>query len=161
MRSLIIYYSYYRNHTEKIAKLFQKRIHCDLIHLDKDSDLNIDIEGYDLIGFGSGIYTETMSPKLFMLIDRLDLKDKNVFVFSTSGIGMNFYNKSLIKVLESKGAINRGSFACMGSFETRDFSNFRIFDIFAFFANGHPNKRDFKKAEKFIDRVIHVDLLKS
>lgn len=156
MKCLIIYYSYYRNHTEKIAKLFQNRIDCDLIHLNKNSDLDIDIEDYDLIGFGSGIYTETMSPKLFMLVDRLNIKDKNVFVFSTSGIGMKFYNNSLVRVLETKGAIIRGSFACLGDFQTKDFSNFRLFDLFAFFAKGHPNKRDFKKAEKFIDSVINL-----
>ena len=153
-KTLIIYYSYYRNHTEKIASAFKDKIDCDLIHLDGKSDLNIDIEKYDLIGFGSGIYTETMSPKLFMLVDRLDLKGKNVFVFSTSGLGMKFYNKGLIKVLKSKGAIIRGSFACMGSFRTKDFSNFRLFDILGSFARNHPNKKDLKRAEKFIDRIV-------
>ena len=154
MTTLIIYYSYYRNHTEKIARLFADRIDCDLIQLEDGGHVDVDLDKYDLIGFGSGIYTETMSPKIFLLADKLNLKGKNVFVFSTSGIGMTFYNRSLIKALESKGAIIRGSFACLGSFETRNFSNFRGFDLFSFFAKGHPNKRDYKRAEKFIDRVI-------
>lgn len=154
MRTLIIYYSYYRNHTDKIARVFADRIDCDLIRLEGDRHFDIDLDKYDLIGFGSGIYTETISPKIFLLVDKLNLQGKDVFVFSTSGIGMTFYNKSLIKVLEAKGAINRGSFACLGSFETRDFSNFRGFDLFSFFAKGHPNKRDYKRAEKFIDRLV-------
>ncbi|PSJ32163.1 flavodoxin [Peptostreptococcus russellii] len=154
MKTLIICYSYYKNHTEKIARVFKDRIGCNLIKLDGKNDLDIDIEDYDLIGFGSGIYAESISPKIFLLIDKLNLKGKNVFVFSTSGIGKKFYNKSLIKVLKSKGAIVRGSFACMGSFVTKDFSNFKLFDLFAFFARNHPNKKDFKDAEKFIDRVI-------
>lgn len=154
MKTLIIYYSFYKKNTEKIANVFANRIDCDLIHLELDSDLKIDIEKYNLIGFGSGIYTETISPKIFLLIDKLDLEGKEVFVFSTSGIGMRFYNKSLIKALNSKGAINIGSFACLGSFERRDFSSFRGFDLFSFFAKNRPNERDYRRAEKFIDKLI-------
>lgn len=153
MKILILYYSYYRNHTEKIAQVFKERTNCDLIHI-KDIDHDeLNIEGYDLIGFGSGIYTETISPKVFLLADKLDLKGKNVFVFSTSGIGMKFYNKSLIKQLQSKGAIIKGSFACLGSFESKDFTNIRLFDIFKKISEGRPNHKDFKKAEKFIDKI--------
>jgi len=61
------------------------------------------------------------------LVDKLNLAGKNVFVFSTSGIGMKFYNNRLIKLLESKGAINKGSFACKGSFMARNFLDFCIF----------------------------------
>lgn len=154
MRTLIIYYSYYRKHTEKIAKIFADRIDADLINLNGNNNLKIDIDSYDLIGFGSGIYTETMSPKLFMCIDKLDLEAKNVFVFSTSGIGMKFYNNSLVRSLEKKRARVKGSFACSGSFETKDFSNFKLFDLFSYFARNHPNKMDLRRAEKFIDKII-------
>lgn len=154
MKTLIICYSYYRMHTEKIAKVLADRIDADIINLNGSNDLDIDLDSYDLIGFGSGIYTETMSPKLFMFIDKLDLEDKNVFVFSTSGIGMKFYNNSLVRSLQAKGSKVKGSFACFGSFKTSDFSNFKMFDILSFFARNRPNKVDFRRAEKFIDRII-------
>jgi flavodoxin len=152
MKSLIIYCSDYKNNTEKIAGLFAEKIDSDLINIRNVSD--IDIENYNLIGFGSGVYRESLSPNLFKLADKLNLSSKNVFVFSTSGVGMKFYNNKLIKFLVSKGAINKGSFACKGSFVAREFSNNKIFDIMGKLSQGHPDDKDFKEAKRFIGRVV-------
>lgn len=151
MKSLIIYSSDYKNNTEKVAQIFSKEIGSDLINLKYVTDVSI--ENYNLIGFGSGVYKESMSPKLFKFVNKLNLKDKNVFVFSTSGVGMRFYNNKLIKLLVSKGAKNNGSFACKGSFVAKDFINNKIFDFMGRFAKGRPNHKDFKKAEKFIKKL--------
>lgn len=148
MRILIIYYSKYKNNTEKIAQVFAKNIDCELINIANDNRLNI--EEYDLIGFGSGVYRESLTPKLFNLVDTLNLKDKEVFVFSTSGVGLKFYNRRLIKLLKSKGAIIKGSFACKGSFIASEFTNKKIFNYIGRLSLGHPNVKDRKRAEKFI-----------
>lgn len=95
-----------------------------------------------------------MSPKIFKFVDDLNLAGKNVFVFSTSGVGMKFYNTKLTKLLESKGAINKGSFACKGSFVAREFTNNKIFDIVGKLSQGHPNVKDFNEAERFIKRIV-------
>lgn len=152
MKSLIIYCSYYKHNTEKIARIFAEKTNSELINMKNVSEVNI--ENYNLIGFGSGVYRESMSPKLFEMVDKLNLTGKNVFVFSTSGVGMKFYNNKLIKLLEAKGAINKGSFACKGSFEAREFTNIKIFDIMGRLSQGHPNNKDLKKAERFIGRVV-------
>jgi hypothetical protein len=152
MKALIICCSDYKNNTEKIAKIFAEKTNSDLINIRDVNDINI--ENYDLIGFGSGVYKESLSPKIFKLVDKLNLRNKNVFVFSTSGIGMKFYNNSLIKLLKTKGAINKGSFACKGSFNAKEFTNIKIFDIVGRFSQGHPNSKDFKKAEKFIVSLV-------
>lgn len=151
MKSLIIYCSEYRNNTEKIARVFAEKIGSELINIRDVSD--IDIGNYNLIGFGSGVYRESLSPKLFKLVEKLDLQGKDVFVFSTSGVGMKFYNNRLIKLLVSKGAINKGSFACKGSFVAREFSDKRIFDFIGRLSQGHPNEKDHEEAEKFIKGI--------
>ncbi len=61
---------------------------------------------------------------------------------------MKFYNNRLIKLLESKGAINKGSFIA------REFTNKKLFNIMGRLSQGHPNDRDFKEAERFIVRVL-------
>ncbi|MDF2674993.1 MAG: flavodoxin [Clostridiales bacterium] len=152
MKSLIIYCSDYRNNTEKIARIFAEKIDSELINIRDVGDF--DIQNYDLIGFGSGVYRESLSPKLFKLVDKLSLRDKNVFVFSTSGAGMAYYNRKLIKLLESKGVINRGSFSCKGSFTAVEFTKNKIFDIIGRLSQGHPDEKDFKEAERFICRVM-------
>lgn len=151
MKSLIIYCSDYKNNTERIAQMFAEKINSDLINVRNFRD--VELEKYNLIGFGSGVYMEKLSPKLFNLVDKMDLKDKNVFVFSTSGVGMKFYNNSLIKLLTSKGSINKGSFACKGGFNAKEFSKNKIFDIMGRLSQGHPNIKDFKKAERFIIKI--------
>jgi len=90
---LIFYYSTYRKNTEKIAQLFAEKYGCDLINISNTEHVNIN--DYDLIGFGSGVYKESLSSKLFRLVEKLDLENKNVFVFSTSGVGMKYYNNKL------------------------------------------------------------------
>lgn len=153
MKSLVVYCSTYKNNTEKIATVFAKRINADLCNLKSTKDISID--QYDLIGFGSGVYKESMSPQLFSFVDMLSLKGKDVFVFSTSGMGSAFYNKKLIKLLKSKEANCKGSFACKGSFVSRDFSKIKIFEFVSKFAQGHPNDKDLINAEKFIDKIVY------
>lgn len=152
MKSLIIYCSEYKNNTEKIARIFAEKADCELVNIKDIRDINI--ENYNLIGFGSGVYRESLSPKVFRLVDQLNLQGKSVYVFSTSGVGMKFYNNRLIKLLQSKGAICKGSFSCKGSFIAREFTNKNIFDILGKLSQGHPNDRDYKKAQKFITRVL-------
>ncbi len=86
MRSLIIYCSEYKKNTEKIARVFAEKINSELINIRDIRDINI--ENYNFIGFGSGVYRESLSPKLYRLVEKLNLRGKDVFVFSTSGIGM-------------------------------------------------------------------------
>ncbi len=155
MKALIIYCSQYKHNTEKIARLFAQKMDCELINMkDIKNTSNINIDKYDLIGFGSGVYMESISPKLTNVVDLLNLRDKNVFVFSTSGAGMKQYNNSLINKLKAKGAIVKGSFACKGHFIAKEFTNNKIFDIFGRLSKGHPNDKDLKKAEDFILRII-------
>ena len=153
MKSLIVYCSDYKHNTEKIARVFAEKINADLMNLKETKEISID--EYNLIGFGSGVYKENLSPKIFKIAEKLNLTDKNVFVFSTSGIGAKFYNKKLINLLLSKGGSYKGSFACKGSFDSKSFSNIKIFEIMSKFAVGHPNDKDVNKAENFISKVVH------
>jgi flavodoxin len=152
MKSLVIYYSAYKNHTEQIAVLFAEKMKADIINLKKAKDININ--NYDLVGFGSGVYMESMTPQIFSCVERLNLKNKVTFVFSTSGAGIRYYNNKLIRLLKTKGANCKGSFACKGSFVSRDFSDNKIFDFMSRFAIGHPNDKDFSKADDFIKKMI-------
>lgn len=152
MKTLIIYCSEYKKNTEKIARIFADTAECELINLRDVKDMN-GLDHYNLIGFGSGVYKESMSPKLFQLVENMNLKGKNVFVFSTNGVGMKYYNKPLIKLLVSKGAINKGSFSCKGSFIAKEFTTVKLFDMIGKLSQGHPNQKDYRKAERFMIRV--------
>lgn len=152
MKAIIIYCSEYKKNTEKVARVFAEKTNAELVNI---RDLSsIDLRNYSLIGLGSGVYKESMSPKLFKLVEKLDFNGKNVFVFSTSGIGVKFYNNKLLRLLASKGAIKKGSFACKGCLIAREFSKNKLFDFIGRLSQGHPNDKDLKQAESFINKVI-------
>lgn len=151
MKALIVYYSIYSN-TEKIAKIFAKKINADLVNLKESNDVKVD--NYDLIGFGSGVYRESLSPKLISCAETLDLKGKNVFVFSTSGIGAKFYNGKMQKIFKAKGAVCKGSFSCKGYYNSTETKKNIMFEFLRKLSMGHPNDKDISKAEKFIENVV-------
>lgn len=156
MKTLILYYSGYKFNTEKISRIFKREIKADLINLkDKKNKIDFDIDDYDLIGFGSGVYKEDLARHIYKMVDQLDLKDKKVFVFSTSGMGAKYYNKKFINTLKVKGAIVKGTFACRGVFITKEFSKIKIFRYIEWYAKGHPNKKDFNNAKKFIEKITN------
>ncbi|WP_312651902.1 flavodoxin domain-containing protein [Proteiniclasticum sp.] len=152
MKVLIIYSSHYKGNTEKIAERFSEKADCDLINIKDNGPIHT--EKYDLIGFGSGVYKESTAPRLVKIISQLELEGKPVFVFSTSGVGIKSYNRSLIHALEMKGAKVRGSFSCKGSFVAKEFTDVRIFALMSRLAKGHPNNRDYKEAEKFMMNMV-------
>jgi flavodoxin len=48
-----------------------------------------------------------------------------------------------------------GSFACKGSFVAKDFTDNKVFDFIGRLSQGHPNQNDFKKAERFIEKLVN------
>lgn len=146
MKTLIVYYSAYRKNTEKIAECMAGQFCGDLVHA-KDYNEN-DVNNYDMVGFGSGVYNQKMHPSIFKAIEKSNLQNKNTFVFSTSAVGIKKYNNDAIKLLLDKNAKVVGSFSCRGFFTTK------ILDIFGGTAKGHPNNVDFKNAEKFAEKIM-------
>jgi flavodoxin len=69
MKVLIVYYSAYRKNTEKVAECMSEKFAGEMVHA-KDYNEN-DIDKYDLVGFGSGVYNQKMHPSI--------LKCKKVF----------------------------------------------------------------------------------
>jgi len=154
LKAVVFYSSDYRTNTEKIAEIMASEIGADYVNIRNLKDDDYTTEQYELIGFGSGVYREDLSKDLYRLTERLTLKDQKVFVFSTSGIGMSFYNKRLLRHLSSKGALSLGSFACKGSFTASDFSEIKLFELLGKSAEGHPNGKDLLHAKAFILKIM-------
>lgn len=100
---------------------------------------NYKLEGYDLIGLGSGIFLGKHYNDLIKFAKTV--KSKNCFVFSTSGYSnLKKVNGALVKLLKAGGNNVLGAFACRGVFLGKN--------------KGHPNTDDFDNAQKFIGEVV-------
>ena len=112
MKCLVAYVSVEHGNTEKVAKSMAQVLGADLAEA-KDLDPAI-IPTYDLIGFGSGIFMGKFHARLIKLINDLPPSKSKTFIFSTSGYGTTNYHEELRKLLEPKGYLNAGDFACKG-----------------------------------------------
>jgi len=150
MKSLVIVYSYHHKNTEKIANVFAKVLDAQI---KKPKELKPkEIQEYDLVGFGSGIYGEKHHDSLLDLADNLPkVSNKKAFIFSTSAImGKNKIAKDHLKLrekLQPKGYIIVDEFACKG-FNTNSFMKY-----LGGMNKGRPNAEDLKNAEEFAEKL--------
>jgi len=150
MKSLLVLYSYHHHNTEKVAKILAKVLDAEIKW---PQEINPEeLQDYDLIGFGSGIYSAKHHESLLELADELpEVDNKEAFLFSTAGItGKSKASKdhtTLREKLESKGYIIIDEFQCKG-FNTNSFLR-----LFGGMNKGRPNDRDLRNAEEFAWKV--------
>jgi len=145
-KCLVIVCSYHHNNTAKLANEFSKVLHAE-VKTPEQVDL-LELEKYELIGFGGGIDSGKHYKPLLDLVNRLPYeKQKTGFIFSTSAMqGENKVKNDhslLREILESKGYKIVGEFSCKG-FNTNSFLKY-----FGGMNKGRPNVEDMKNAEKF------------
>jgi flavodoxin len=156
LRSLVIVFSYHHNNTEKIANTCAKVLGAEVKtpHQVKPED----IAEYDLVGFGSGIYSATFDPSLLNLADRLpNTSGKKAFLFSTYGAPAFIANREFIEKnhqqirekLMAKGYTVIGEFGCAG-WNTNSFLKY-----FGGLNKGRPDADDLRNAEAFARDLKH------
>jgi flavodoxin len=150
MKSLLLLFSYHHNNTEKIANVFAKVLDAE-IKTPQQIDPE-DLQEYDLVGFGSGIYDAKHHEALLDLADKLpQVSDRKAFLFSTSGITGEAKatedHSSLGEKLQSKGYMIVDEFQCVG-FNTNSFLK-----LFGGMNKGRPNAEDLKDAEEFAQNL--------
>lgn len=157
MKFLVVLYSYHHHNTEKVAKILAKVLDADIKW---PQEINPEeLQYYDLIGFGSGIYSAKHHESLLELADELTkVNNKKTFLFSTAGItGKSKASKdhaTLREKLESKGYIIIDEFQCKG-FNTNSFLK-----LFGGMNKGRPNVRDLQNAEEFASKVKEKSMKK-
>jgi flavodoxin len=150
VKSLVIVFSYHHRNTEKIANACAKVLGAEVKTPQQVKPE--EIAEYDLVGFGSGIYSATFDRAVLDLADRLsNAAGKKAFLFSTYGApavfaGREFIEKNHQQIrekLQAKGYTVIGEFGCAG-WNTNSFLKF-----FGGLNKGRPDAEDLKNAEAF------------
>jgi flavodoxin len=138
MNVLIIYKSYSKMNTEKIAQAMAGAMNATLKKVEEVGPE--DLAGYDLIGIGSGIYGGKYHKSLFKLVEKIPRLEKDVFLFHTAGGPDEKYDQPMKVLLMKKGARIVGEFRCPGAAGLLGFT----------WANkGHPDEHDLERARAF------------
>ncbi len=144
----MVLFSYHHNNTETVAKVLAKVLDAQI---KTPQEINFeDLQKYNLIGFGSGIYGEKHHKSLLDLADKLpQVNKKKAFIFSTSATTWELPEKhsTLKKKLQAKGYIIVDEFNCKG-FNTNSFLK-----IFKGMNKGRPNAKDLRHAEAFAQNL--------
>jgi flavodoxin len=158
MKSLLVLFSYHHQNTEKIAKIFSKVLDAQIKTPQQIQPE--ELQEYDLVGFGSGIYHGKHHDSLLDLADKLpQITNRKAFIFSTCGVPVVVAGRkqleeyaeknhsSLKKKLQSKGYMIVDEFSCAG-FNTNSFLK-----LFGGLNKGRPNVEDLKHAEEFAQNL--------
>ena len=151
MTSLVVVISIHHDNTVKLGNAIAKVLDANV---KKPQSVKIEeINDYDVIGFGSGIYDETVHNSLFSLVEKIPkVENKKAFIFSTAWFSSSKKatndHKKLREKLESKGFQILDEFQCKG-FNTNSFLKF-----FGGMNKGRPNAEDIKNAEEFARNLI-------
>ncbi|MFW6014361.1 MAG: flavodoxin family protein [Nanoarchaeota archaeon] len=155
---LIICQSIHHNNTLKIAKAIGNVLNAEI---KKPSEVvQKELNKYDVIGLGSGIYLGKHHKNLLKFVDKsAGFKNKKVFVFSTSGISNNLnfplnitnlafhFHSPLKRKLIKKDAKFLGEFSCRG------FDTYGFLRIIGGISKGKPNKKDLAEAKNFAMKI--------
>ena len=155
VKSMVIVFSYHHGNTEKIARAMAGVLGAEV--MTPDQILPEKLREYDLIGFGSGIYSATFGPSMLTLADRLSsAARKKAFLFSTYGapgfaVTRNFVadnHAEMREKLNLKGYTVIGEFGCAG-WNTNSF----LVHIGGL-NKGRPDADDILDAEAFALRML-------
>jgi len=160
MKTLLVLVSYHHKNTEKIAKIFAKVLNAQI---KPPQQINPkELQEYNLIGFGSGIYSDKHHKALLDLADKLpQVSNRKAFIFSTSGAPMKLMeldkteftkyvaksHLALKEKLQSKGYIIVDEFSCAG------YNTNKFLKLFGGINKGRPNAEDLKHAEEFAQNL--------
>jgi len=110
------------------------------------------IDKYDIVGLGSGIYFGKHHKSLFKLLDRVNFRNKRVFIFYTSGFSkvplLNSCEGPLKRALEVRGAKILGVFGCRG------YCDHGLFKLVGGINKNRPDESDLNRAKNFVIKVL-------
>lgn len=147
MKPIIIYSSKSGN-TKKIADSMASQIGCEAIRITPDSlQPTVDLEGYDLVLVGTGLFAGTPNEDLVRYLRTLNLKTTKLFaLFITWGGAPRTDKLALTRLrtlLESKGqTVLENHFACYGGWKG------------ILMKRGHPKPEEIKAAGEWAKKLV-------
>lgn len=148
-KALIVYVSVSHGNTAKVAHAIGDVLRAELREPELVEPSSLD--GYDLVGFGSGIFAMTHHPRLREYVEHLpDVTGTPAFTFSTSGFGRSQsrpWQASLDDVLRGKG------FDVIGSFDCPGYDTWLPLRLVGGVNRGHPDSIDLAHAREFARRI--------
>lgn len=145
MKTAIVYYSRHHGNTKKLLDAIAARHELTLIDVTETPAPQL--EGYDRVGFASGIYYSKFHKTLLQCAAERLPQGMPTFFLYTYGAEKKGYTKAIAEVVGEHDARILGEYGCFG------FNTFGPFKLIGGIAKGRPNADDLKAAVKFYDAL--------
>ncbi len=142
MKTAICYYSEHHGNTKLLLDAI-KDYDPEVVLIDCTKKQEIDLLGFDRIGFASGIYYGSFAKQLLSFA-QINLPDKKqVFFLFTCGNMVDSYTKRIREIAEAKESKILGEYGCYG------FDTFGPFKLVGGLKKGHPTDEEIQGAVDF------------
>ena len=141
MKTAVCYYSRHHGNTRKVLETMAREDELDLI--DVTARQAVRLEGYDRIGFASGVYYGKFHLSVPAFARQYLPEGKPVFFLCTYGASRGKSLREIEAVAREKHCPVLGAFGCRG------YDTFGPLKLVGGIAKGHPNGRDLENAKKF------------
>lgn len=145
MKTAIVYYSKHHGNTKKLIDAIAAQ--HDVTAIDATEVKSADLNGYDMVGFASGIYYSKFHKSVLEFAEQNLPEGKPVFFLYTYGAEKNGYTKAIAEAVSKRNAKIVGEYGCFG------FNTFGPFKLIGGIAKGHPNQVDLDGAKNFFEKL--------
>lgn len=146
MKTAIVYYSKHHGNTKKLIDEIAKKYDIAAINILEDPNVNLD--GYDMVGFASGIYYSKFHKTLLKFAEERLPQNAKTFFLYTYGAEKEGYTKAITEAVSKKNAQILGEYGCFG------FNTFGPFKLIGGIAKNHPTPDELKGAVKFYESLL-------
>ncbi|MFI6172529.1 flavodoxin family protein [Nocardia sp. NPDC051052] len=149
MKAILVCTSVSHGNTKRIADLMGQVLSARVVTPDQIDPA--ELAGYDLVGFGSGIFLGSFHAQLREFVESLPQEPRRkAFVFATSGFPearFQRFSRPLVKLLQQKGFEVTDTFSC------RAFDTYAPFKLVGGIRKDRPNGADLAAARTFAERL--------
>ncbi|MFF2073701.1 flavodoxin family protein [Kitasatospora sp. NPDC058162] len=150
MKAVIVCVSVSHGNTRRIAEAMARPLAASVVEPEELDPA--ELADYDLVGFGSGVFTWRLHPRLSRFIQTLPSTERpgRAFVFATSGLpepGFRPATRPAERTLAAKG------FQVVGGFTARGHDTWLPFRLVGGINKHRPDTHDFAAAHAFAEHL--------
>ena len=143
----IVLYSTKTGNTEKVAKAISNALKIDCINIANITDFSkLNINKYDLIFIGSGVYGGNPHKKLMQFLKQFKFSSQKIIAVFLTWLGRGKSDNAAFNVIKNiisdkNQIVNENYFKCYGK-------------SFLFIRKSHPDKKDFEAAIQWANTIL-------
>lgn len=145
MKTAIIYVSTHHGNTKKLVDAIATLGDVDVI--DAVAQKNVDLSGYDVLGFAAGVAYGKYYPQMLEFIENNLPDRKKVFFIHTAGSPRENHNAA------AKAIADKRQCECLGTYFCKGYDTYGPFKLIGGINKGRPNQADIQGVIEFWNRI--------